>query len=193
MEEEQGNRVERHPFEPFLPAGARVLVLGTFPPQRKRWCVEFYYPNWNNDFWRIMGWLFYGDRDRFCDTVSRVYRLDDIKRFLCERGIAIYDTAVEVVRLRDNASDKFLDIRRGVDLGAVLERCPDLDTVVTAGERATAQLAAMAGVEPPAMGGCVTLTCCGRELRHWRMPSTSRAYPLSLERKAAMYAKVFCR
>lgn len=27
-----GIPVEVHPFPPFLPAGARVLILGTFPP-----------------------------------------------------------------------------------------------------------------------------------------------------------------
>ena len=29
--------IERHPFEPFLPEGARMLFLGSFPPQPHRW------------------------------------------------------------------------------------------------------------------------------------------------------------
>ena len=29
--------IETHPFEPFLPQGARILFLGSFPPQEKRW------------------------------------------------------------------------------------------------------------------------------------------------------------
>ena len=32
-----------------------MLFLGSFPPQPKRWCMPFYYPNWLNDFWRILG------------------------------------------------------------------------------------------------------------------------------------------
>ena len=51
--------IERHPLEPFLPANARLLMLGSFPPQKKRWSMEFYYPNWNNDMWRIVGLLFF--------------------------------------------------------------------------------------------------------------------------------------
>ena len=35
---------ERHPLDPFLPSGARLLMLGSFPPQRKRWSMEFFYP-----------------------------------------------------------------------------------------------------------------------------------------------------
>lgn len=49
---------EQHPLEPFLPAGARLLMLGSFPPQRKRWSMEFFYPNLQNDMWRIFGLLF---------------------------------------------------------------------------------------------------------------------------------------
>ena len=30
-------QIEYHPLKPFLPASARVLFLGSFPPQRKRW------------------------------------------------------------------------------------------------------------------------------------------------------------
>ena len=37
--------IEQHPFEPFLPDGAVVLMLGTFPPKPERWSMEFYYPN----------------------------------------------------------------------------------------------------------------------------------------------------
>ena len=45
--------IEAHPFEPFLPQGARILMLGTFPPSEKRWSMKFYYPNFINDMWRI--------------------------------------------------------------------------------------------------------------------------------------------
>ena len=37
--------IERHPLQPFLPAEARVLMLGSFPPPHARWSMEFYYPN----------------------------------------------------------------------------------------------------------------------------------------------------
>ena len=47
--------VEEHPLLPFLPPEARLLMLGSFPPPRYRWSMDFYYPNWNNDMWRIVG------------------------------------------------------------------------------------------------------------------------------------------
>ena len=50
--------LEVHPFEPFVPTDARVLMLGTFPPKPQRWSMPFYYPNKINDMWRVMGLVF---------------------------------------------------------------------------------------------------------------------------------------
>ena len=62
------NPEESHPFAPFLPDGARILILGTFPPAPHRWSMPFYYPNFQNDMWRIMGLLFFGNKDHFILT-----------------------------------------------------------------------------------------------------------------------------
>ena len=43
------NNTERHPLQPFLPDGARILMLGSFPPKRERWSMEFYYPNFQKE------------------------------------------------------------------------------------------------------------------------------------------------
>ena len=59
--------VERHPLEPFIPEGARLLMLGSFPPAKHRWCMDFFYPNFTNDMWRIMGLCFAGDKNRYVD------------------------------------------------------------------------------------------------------------------------------
>lgn len=89
-------QTEPHPFEPFLPADAKVLMLGSFPPQEKRWSIKFYYPNFINDMWRIIGLVFFGDKDRFVDAGARKFKLDDIRDFCTSAGIAMYDTACEV-------------------------------------------------------------------------------------------------
>ena len=66
--------VEYHPLRPFLPENAKVLFLGSFPPQRKRWCMDFYYPNFINDHWRIEGQLFFGDKNHFVDMEHKCLR-----------------------------------------------------------------------------------------------------------------------
>ena len=183
--------IERHPFEPFLPAEAKVLMLGSFPPQPKRWSMEFYYPNFINDMWRIVGLIFFNDKDRFVDNAAKRFRLGDIVDFCTRTGIAMYDTACAVRRLKDNASDKFLEVVTPTDIPALLRKIPQCKAIVTTGEKATETLCRTFGATPPATGEYSEFIFENRPMRLYRMPSSSRAYPLSLDKKAAAYRRLF--
>ena len=182
---------ELHPLEPFLPANARILMLGSFPPKRIRWSMDFFYPNLQNDMWRIVGYLAAGDKSHFLMPGGRKFDKERIEAFCRERGIALYDRAVEVIRLKDNASDNFLQVVREVDLAALLARIPQCRTLVTTGQKATDTLRAITGCGEPAVGESVAFEYAGRSMRLWRMPSSSRAYPRPVEWKAGFYRKVF--
>lgn len=182
---------ELHPLRPFLPPNARMLMLGSFPPKRIRWSMEFFYPNLQNDMWRIVGYLATGDKMHFLQSGGRRFDKERIEAFCRERGIALYDTAVEVIRLKDNASDNFLQVVREVDLAALLARIPHCRTLVTTGQKATDTLRAVTGCGEPAVGESVAFEYAGRSMRLWRMPSSSRAYPRPVEWKAGFYRKVF--
>lgn len=189
--------VEQHPLEPFLPANGRLLMLGSFPPQQKRWCMDFYYPNYINDMWRVMGLLFFSDAHHFVDIERKVFRKAEIVDFLNDKGIGIYDTACAVRRLNDNASDKFLEVVTPTDVEALLSRMPACQAIVTTGQKATDTICVHFGIEQPKMGGrmefCFIDPATGMERRCslYRMPSTSRAYPLSLAKKAEAYRSMF--
>ena len=183
--------VEEHPLQPFLPAGARVLMLGSFPPKHERWSMEFFYPNFNNDMWRIMGLLFYGVRDHFVVAGEQRFDRERVEVFCRERGIAIFDTASTVRRLRDNASDAFLEVVEPTDIGALLYRLPECRAVAATGQKAAETLAAQFGCALPRPGEKTTVNICERHVDFFRMPSSSRAYPLALDRKAAAYRTMF--
>lgn len=184
-------KIETHPFEPFLPDGAVVLMLGTFPPKPERWSMEFYYPNKINDMWRIMGLIFYGDKNHFWLEEEKRFDLPRLKAFLNEKKIALYDTATRVRRLKDNASDKFLDIVETIDLDKFFKKCPTIRAIVTAGEKATSVIAEKAVIEVPKTSEVVHCIYHGHNFDLYRMPSSSRAYPLSLEKKADAYRNMF--
>lgn len=183
--------IEPHPLEPFLPEGARVLMLGSFPPKRERWSMEFFYPNRQNDMWRIVGLLFFGDKSHFEIVQERRFDRERIVDFCTRKGIALYDTAAAVKRLKDNASDKFLEIVTPTDVAALLARIPHCEAVVTTGQRATDVIVEQFGCSSPAIGSYTTLHLPRGPIRFWRMPSTSRAYPLSLDKKALHYRHLF--
>lgn len=183
--------VEQHPFKPFVPRLPKVLMLGTFPPKPSRWSMEFYYPNKINDMWRIMGSVFFGDKNRFWDDDSKSFRLSDIKDFLETQGIALYDTAVKARRLKDNASDKFLDIVETIDLDKFFSDYPTIKAVVTTGEKASSVVAETAGCRVPAIGSPVACELHGHQFMFCRMPSSSRAYPLAFDKKTEAYRNLF--
>ena len=178
---------EKHPLEPFLPQNARILMLGSFPPPKARWSMEFFYPNWQNDMWFLMGLLFFGDKYHFRFKDEKRFNKDAIVDFCNSKGIALYDTACEVVRLKENASDKFLEIATATDIEVLLEKLPCCTAIVTTGQKATETIVKRFGCTQPAMGDKSTIYIGERIYNFWRMPSTSRAYPLALEKKAAYY------
>ena len=153
--------------------------------------MEFYYPNFQNDMWRICGLLFFGDKLHFTDGEHRRFDRVRIENFCREKGIALYDTACAVRRLRGNASDKFLEVVEPADIGALLRRLPDCQAVAVTGEKAAETLAESFGCKAPRTGESVPFEFEGREMRLYRMPSSSRAYPLSVERKAEAYGRMF--
>ena len=144
--------IEQHPLEPFLPGNARLLMLGSFPPQKKRWSMEFYYPNWNNDMWRITGFLFFNDKDYFVDKTKKAFCKERLISFLQEKGIALFDTASAIRRLQDNASDKFLEVVQPTDVPALLHRIPQCKAIVTTGEKATDTLCTQFSIDKPKVG-----------------------------------------
>ena len=182
---------EKHPLQPFLPENARILMLGSFPPPKARWSMDFFYPNWINDMWRILGHIFYNDRHHFEIKGEKRFNKEQIIEFCTEQGIALYDTACEVRRLKDNASDKFLEVVTPTDIKALLATLPHCTAIVTTGQKATDVIVATFGCEEPAVGSNSTFEVKDRELHFWRMPSTSRAYPLPLEKKAEYYRMLF--
>lgn len=184
--------IEKHPLTPFLPKTARILMLGSFPPKQERWSMEFFYPNWINDMWRIIGLVFFNDKEHFVIPQQRRFDKEKCMEFAASAGIAMYDTAVEVRRLKDNASDKFLEIVTPTDVTALLDMIPECRAIVTTGQKATDVICERFGCAEPQVGNYVAIyDDRGRELRFWRMPSSSRAYPLPIEKKAEYYEKMF--
>ena len=172
--------------------------------------MPFYYPNWINDFWRIMGLIHFGDRDRFCIPAEK--RFDEAARreFCSREGLAFYDPACEVRRLRGNASDAFLEVVTPTDIPVLLERIPECKALVTTGQKATEVISERFCCAVPPIGGYIDISlderpaavagincssgnpaASARRLRFWRMPSTSRAYPLPLQQKAEYYSRLW--
>ncbi len=185
--------IETHPFEPWLPVNAKLLMLGTFPPAPKRWAMEWYYPNFTNDMWRIFGLIFFGDKLHFIDEANKTYRLNELKQFLKEKGVALFDTALRIRRTTGTASDKDLEIVQPADLDGMLRSLPECKAVLAAGQLATKVFTEHYNIDARnlKMGEYRTFDFEGRTLKLYRQPSSSRAYPMKVEKKAVYYEQMF--
>ena len=184
-------KVEQHPLKPFTPQHARLLMLGSFPPARSRWSMDFFYPNYINDMWRIYGLCFFDDKDYFVDVERKMFRKDLLEEFLMEKGVALYDTASAIVRTKGTASDKDLEVVTPTDIKALLRELPDCQAVVVTGQKAAGVFSVQFQIVQPKVGSFTEFIFEGRNLRLYRMPSSSRAYPMKLEYKAKKYTRMF--
>ena len=184
---------ETHPLTPFLPQQAKLLMLGSFPPPQNKWKMQFYYPNFQNDMWRIMGICFFNDKNHFLDLANKNFFQQQIEDFLNEKGIAIFDAACEVIRLKGNASDQFLQVVRATDLSVLLKQIPECHSIMTTGDKATDTLMTNfpKNSVKPQFNQPSQVDFLDRSLNLYRLPSSSRAYPLALEKKAEIYANFF--
>lgn len=184
--------IEQHPWLPYIPDNAKILFLGTFPPKPNRWGMDFYYPNKINDFWRIIGKIFYNDYSHFINNNTKNFNKDLIISTITQYGIALGDIGYEVKRLKNNAADKFLEIVTPIDLLKILNDNSLCNTIVSTGQKAAEVIAQLTNTPIPQMGQCVSFKLLPtRSIRIYRMPSTSRAYPLPIDKKTEYYRNLF--
>lgn len=186
-------QIETRPFPPFLPKKATVMMMGTFPPAAEKRAMEFHYPNFQNDMWRVYGLIFFNDKDHFRKGDEKAFNPEKIKAFLDQKGIASCPTVYKAIREHGNASDAFLEVVEPVNLKEVLEQVPDVAHICTTGGKATEILLGLLPekVKLPKTNETINFVYDGRQLSLTRLPSTSRAYPLSLVKKAEAYKNFF--
>lgn len=115
--------------------------------------------------WRILGLVFYGDKNHFVVAGARKFNYELVVDFCQSVGIALFDTASSVRRLQNNASDKFLEIVEPTDLAVLLRQIPECHTIVTTGEKATDAIVERYGCQKPKVGSFSALTIGGRGYR----------------------------
>ena len=154
--------------------------------------MDFYYPNKINDFWRIMGKIFHSNYNQFYNQDIGQFNKEGIKNFLKKNKIAVGDIGLEISRLRDNASDKFLEIIKPLDLVNLISSNTNCNIIVSTGQKASEIIAQITNTTIPKIGDYTIFQYSeSRTIKIYRMPSTSRAYPLSIDKKVAQYKKLF--
>ena len=167
-------------------------MLGSFPPKKEKWTMDFYYPNFQNDMWRIFGIVFFEDKEYFLMEDQKKFNKEKICQFLKEYKIGLGDAAYKVIRQKENASDKFLEVVESLDFEKILTLAPLCNTIITTGEKSGEIIQEYFGINKlPKIGERELFEWKGRNMQLCRVPSSSRAYPKSLNDKSQIYKDVF--
>jgi G:T/U-mismatch repair DNA glycosylase len=111
---------EIHPFKLYTPPDSDILIVGTFPPTRKNWSYDFFYPNKQNLFWKIMAQIAGEDLRHFSGEEA----VEERKRILTFLNVAITDMGLKVSRLGESSLDENLTAIEYTDIFEILERNP---------------------------------------------------------------------
>ena len=124
-----------HPYRPFIPAGAKRLIIGTLPPPRfslgelRPEEVDFYYGSCDGLLWPLLARI-YGVELHSENSVAAVVE----RRALLQReGIGVCDMVKSCSRQRVNASDFGMEDILLQDLLGELERHPAVSTLIFTG------------------------------------------------------------
>ena len=112
-----------HPIPPFVPTGAKVLVLGSFPSVRSRE-TGFFYGHPQNRFWKVIAAVF-GD-----ETPLSV---EEKKHFLARHGIALWDV-IRSCTISGSSDASIRDVSVN-DIGALL-KSTGIGRIYTNGKKA---------------------------------------------------------
>lgn len=117
---------EDHPFKLYAPPGCRMLLIGTFPPTKKNWSYEFFYPNRQNLFWTIMANVAGVALQYFAGAAA----VEERKLILRILKVAITDMGLKISRTRESSLDEDLVALEYMDVLAILDQHPQISKIL---------------------------------------------------------------
>jgi G:T/U-mismatch repair DNA glycosylase len=181
--------IETHPDWYHDIPEMKVMILGNFPPHRKKWDYEFYYPNKINNFWKVLAAL----AGKPLKEMKGGPAVEERKRIMEKLKVGVFNIAKSIKRKGVSARDTDIEIVEYNDLVSVLKKHKELRKIVLAGYSAPNSTARkfieyldLQGIsfERPTlikMGSTFKIRFENREIECVILNSTSTAFPIKLD------------
>jgi G:T/U-mismatch repair DNA glycosylase len=93
---------EDHPEWYYPIPEMHTLILGTFPPHKKQWDYQFYYPNKANHFWKVMAEVGKTTLTKWEDEPA----VEERKHLMKQMRVGVQNIGLAVERTNQSALDK---------------------------------------------------------------------------------------
>ena len=117
---------EIHPWNWYIPQEAKTVVIGTFPPTRRNWSFDFFYPNKNNYFWKLMARI--ADRPLLCPSGEDA--VNERKDLLNHLKLGVSDMGQIIRRKTDSSLDQNLELVASMDIFKLLQENPSVSKLI---------------------------------------------------------------
>ena len=117
---------ETHPWKWHIPLGAKTVIIGTFPPTRRNWSYNFFYPNKNNYFWRILAALAGQELQHFSGEEA----VRERESLLDRLQVGLSDMGHIICRMEDNSMDENLQVVEYMDILRLLDENPSVGKLI---------------------------------------------------------------
>ncbi len=126
-----------HPFKLFADYNSNFLIIGSFPTTTNRISFDFYYPNSNNKFWKILYKVFPKSKTKLNLEVSvkdnplvKAKNKKDRELFCKENKIAITDIIASCIRMNNNSKDSQLLVHQYTDIIEILKKHKSIKRII---------------------------------------------------------------
>lgn len=118
--------IEQHPWNWYGAADSKTLLVGTFPPTRRNWSFDFFYPNKRNFFWKIIAAITGKELLHATGETAVTER----KALLDQLKITITDMGKTIIRKDHNSLDENLHALVYMDIFHILEEKPAINKII---------------------------------------------------------------
>ena len=117
---------EQHPWNWYGRTDSDTLIVGTFPPTKRNWSFDFFYPNKRNSFWKIIASI----TGKVLEHESGEAAVAERKALLDELKLTITDMGRTIARMDNNSLDENLHPIEYMDILQILEERPLIRKII---------------------------------------------------------------
>ena len=118
---------ECHPDWYYPVPGMRALILGTFPPYKRDY--EFYYPNSQNRFWKVMAEIAKHQIVFNAGTPA----VEERKRLMTQLKVGVQNIGMTILRDGKSSADKDIEITEFQDILSIINENDSLQAILLTG------------------------------------------------------------